>query len=99
MASGRWRGRQQGAASRVEEVRRLGAKVTADYHKVDPSVSPVLVNLHDTGQLAKLEAAPCRFGGVRWWWRCPSCGVKRAYLYRSTARWACRSCLRLAYAS
>src|SRR5215210_3849722 len=32
-----------------------------------------------------LEPGPQRFGGVRWWLRCPLCGSRRATLYLT--RW------------
>ena len=42
---------------------------------------------------------PCRFGGERPWWWCPSCGYRVAILYVYGSRIACRGCLRLTYAS
>src|SRR3712207_754765 len=32
-------------------------------------------------QRVRLEAGPCRFGGVRWWWICPATGRRAAKLY------------------
>ncbi len=32
-------------------------------------------------QRVRLEAEPCRFGGVRWWWVCPARGRRAAKLY------------------
>ena len=47
-----------------------------------------------------LESSPCRFGGLRWWWRC-SCGrrILKAYLPPGGSRFACRTCYRLTYES
>jgi hypothetical protein len=46
-----------------------------------------------------LERTPCHFGGSRTWFRCPRCAVRVAVLYMSGARFACRGCQRVAYAS
>ena len=47
-----------------------------------------------------IESSPCRFGGIRWWWRC-SCGrrILKAYLPPGGSRFACRTCYRLTYES
>lgn len=47
----------------------------------------------------ELEAAPMRFGGVRWWARCPWCSRRCAGLFVSGPSVACRPCLGLAYVS
>lgn len=46
-------------------------------------------------------AAPCRFGGQRYFWLCGSCGKRReaVFLHSSGRLWACRACLRLQYKS
>ncbi|OPZ62136.1 MAG: hypothetical protein BWY86_00541 [Candidatus Aminicenantes bacterium ADurb.Bin508] len=48
----------------------------------------------------RLESSPCRFGGVRWWWRC-ACGrrIVKAYLPPGSSRFGCRTCHRLTYES
>jgi hypothetical protein len=46
-----------------------------------------------------LEKTPCHFGGARTWFRCPRCASRVAVLYMRGARFACRSCQRVAYAS
>jgi hypothetical protein len=54
-----------------------------------------------------LEAMPMRFGGVRWWARCPlpvdgrPCGRRVAKLYQPPwdPQFGCRVCHRLTYAS
>jgi hypothetical protein len=68
----------------------VGADPRGGQTEVDPAGSP---------RSFPLEAAACRFGGVRWWWRCPDCGRRRASLYRAGGRWGCRACLDLAYRS
>ena len=52
-------------------------------------------------QLVELEAAPCRFGGARWWWVCPAPGRRAAKLYLPTggSRFLSRQAYGLAYAS
>ena len=48
-----------------------------------------------------LEAAPCRFGGVRWWWVCPATGRRAAkpYLPSGGSRFLSRQAYGLVYAS
>jgi hypothetical protein len=61
-------------------------------------------NITRTGQVIKipirLESTRPRFGGVRWWGRCP-CGrrVGKLYLPGAATRFACRQCHGLTYAS
>ena len=52
-------------------------------------------------QRVALEAVPCRFGGLRWWWICPATGRRAATLYLpiSGARFLSRQAHGLAYAS
>lgn len=45
-----------------------------------------------------VEWSPCRFGGNRAWFRCPSCSRRAAILY-GAAVFACRRCLQLVYES
>jgi hypothetical protein len=47
----------------------------------------------------RLETTPCHFGGWRTWLRCPRCASRVAVLYMRSARFACRGCQRVAYAS
>jgi hypothetical protein len=51
-------------------------------------------------QCVALEAAPCRFGGVRWWWACPATGRRAAKLYLpgGGSRFLSRQAYGLAYA-
>lgn len=56
-------------------------------------------NLHD--YWISLERTPCRYGGSRPWFQCPTCGDRRAVLYgmATVGRFGCRRCMRLAYYS
>ena len=44
-----------------------------------------------------MDHTACTYGGVRPWWRCPSCGRRVAVLYGSGKLYACRQCYQLAY--
>ena len=48
-----------------------------------------------------LERTPCRFGGWRWWWRCPSTGRRahKLFLPRGGWRFLSRPAYGLAYTS
>lgn len=46
-----------------------------------------------------LVAEPMRFGGARWWARCPACSRRCVGLFVSGPRVACRRCFGLAYTS
>lgn len=59
----------------------------------------------DLDYAVRLEATPCRLGGVRWWFRCPlvkgglACGRRVRKLYLSGRYFGCRHCHRLTYRS
>lgn len=48
-----------------------------------------------------IERTQCNYGGSRPWFRCPSCGDRRAVLYGQVwgSAIACRRCLKLLYAT
>ncbi len=52
-------------------------------------------------ELVQLLGQPMRFGGVRWWFICPSCSRRRMTLYLPTIAggrsWSCRTCYGLKY--
>ncbi len=50
-------------------------------------------------QWVQLQNTPCRFGGERQWFTCPSCGKRVAVLYGPGKYFACRTCCGLGYAS
>ena len=50
-------------------------------------------------QWVHLQSTPCRFGGVRQWFTCPSCSKRVAALYGPGKYFACRTCCGLGYAS
>ncbi|EPU6896238.1 hypothetical protein ACVYZQ_005594, partial [Raoultella ornithinolytica] len=39
------------------------------------------------------------YGGVRWWYVCPDCGGRKAFLYLHNESLCCRRCAGLHYAS
>jgi hypothetical protein len=51
--------------------------------------------------LVTIERTRCNYGGWRPWFRCPTCGDRRAVLYRPSegGRLGCRRCLKLLYLS
>jgi hypothetical protein len=57
------------------------------------------------GYYVDLIATPCRYGGVRYWFRCPLtvngkyCGRKVAVLYRGNDFFGCSNCFNLTYES
>ena len=53
----------------------------------------------DLEEVVPISRSACTVGGTRVWWTCPGCGNRRAVLYGFRARFACRVCHRLAYAS
>lgn len=50
-------------------------------------------------QWVPLLATDCNYGGARQWFGCPRCNRRVAILYLRGARFACRKCQRVAYAS
>ena len=48
-----------------------------------------------------LASTPCHFGGVRWWFTCPSCGRRVGILYLPSGGklFRCRHCYDLSYQS
>jgi len=57
----------------------------------------------DLNYVVQLEAIPCNYGGVRYWFRCPivrngsSCNSRVGVLYISGKYFGCRKCHRLLY--
>lgn len=50
-------------------------------------------------QRVPILSTGCNYGGARQWFGCPRCGRRVALLYLRGARFACRHCQRVAYAS
>lgn len=50
-------------------------------------------------QLIAIRYAPCQFGGETALFLCPVCNAPRRYLYSADARFLCRGCYRLPYAT
>ena len=58
-------------------------------------------NTTDYDYDVSLDATACNFGGERYWFVCPSCGVRAGVLYRAPGNeyfW-CRDCSNLSYRS
>lgn len=57
--------------------------------------------LHGPGASIPLTQTPCFFGGHRFWFKCPQCGLRVAILYmpQSESRYLCRHCHSLTYSS
>lgn len=53
----------------------------------------------DKRQLVPVVQTPCNYGGYRRWFLCPACDRQCELLYLRSARFACRLCQRVAYAS
>jgi hypothetical protein len=73
--------------------RQLGGLVLTLHYKITRTGEGVTIPV-------RLETTRPRFGGVRWWGRCP-CGrrVRKLYLPRGATRFACRQCHGLTYTS
>jgi hypothetical protein len=52
-----------------------------------------------TSEKVALETTPCRYGGSRFWFRCPACGRRTATVYLIGWPPKCRICLHLKYGS
>lgn len=63
--------------------------VTLNYRANEQSISDAV----------RIERTRCNFGGSRVWFQCPRCYRRAAKLFLRGARFACRHCQRLVYAS
>jgi len=50
-------------------------------------------------EIISLDRTRCNYGGERLWFLCPHCGTRIAVLYGAGARFLCRHCYQLTYAS
>lgn len=69
-------------------------------------VSSSTLTLHKNHRLLReqtvsLSATELHFGGVRWWFICPDCQCRTAYLYlpQNAHHFSCRNCHNLSYES
>lgn len=53
----------------------------------------------DQDYYVEIVSTPCYFGGLRYWFKCPSCGIRVGCLYSVSGYFACRKCNNLAYES
>lgn len=56
-------------------------------------------NWQDMEERVRFDRTPCNYGGERIWFLCPHCGRRVAVLYGAGARFLCRHCYGLPYAS
>ena len=80
----------QGLQTHGEE---LSVRWFSEQLKRDPKRTLEMEN----GQEIRFDSTPCQFGGVRWWFLCPQCEVRREKLYKKKGQYGCRVCLRLSY--
>jgi hypothetical protein len=86
---------------------RSGAERASISFTLDASASPPWLRLEYRANgepfsiQVGLPTTPLRFGGVRWWFACPSCRQRcdRLYLPDHGRRFACRKCWNLGYRS
>lgn len=60
------------------------------------AVSGELTNFDYT---IRVSATDCYFGGVRYWFFCPSCDRRASNLYQKGTHFACRTCHNLTYSA
>lgn len=53
----------------------------------------------DKRQFVAVVSTPCKYGGNRKWFQCPTCNRRCEVLYLRTSRFACRHCQKIAYTS
>jgi hypothetical protein len=73
------------------------AQVRRDY-RIAPGAA-MMVSYGQMRSTVYLTQTPMRFGGRRFWFRCPSCGGRCRVLYGSSRSLACWRCQRLRYRS
>jgi hypothetical protein len=68
---------------------------------ITPRADGIEVQLAGSQQAQSIAftETPCRFGGVRRWFRCPSCDCGCRVMYNVRLRFACRRCHGLNYRS
>jgi hypothetical protein len=63
-------------------------------------IDEIQLRLFSTARSFYLRPTACRFGGVRWLFRCPRCGRRSAKLYLPRGSvFLCRTCHALTYES
>lgn len=93
------------AANGQHRLRGLRGHRTAGRYDASPLALPWLSWLSEDSVFVEMESAPGRFGGSRYWFRCPraSCRRRCGVLYReekTNARaFSCRMCARMRYAT
>ena len=96
----RWAwGRGGGPSAAAEVMLRPGPDWGAAHRRFD--VAHLTRPTGPRTQTVALTTTPGRFGGLRWWWRCPQTGTRCAKLYlpNGGTRFLSRAAYGLAYAS
>lgn len=70
-------------------------------YAVAGNVLTLSYRMNDTpmDQRVPILSTGCNYGGRRFWFGCPWCGKRVAFLYLRSRGFACRKCNRIAYAS
>jgi hypothetical protein len=66
---------------------------------VNPTEKFIRLMFAGIDQVFELETTPCNYGGLRYWFLCPSCGTRRGVLYFDCGGFECRECADLNYRS
>jgi len=87
----------------TEDHPRLGIAAVRSLLPTDSTQAALDIEFEVDGQRCvrrvMLDATPLpRRGGLRWWWRCPVCGRRRAHLYLLSDV-ECRECGGVKYSS
>jgi len=91
-----WQNSQGGSAGAVKVTIDLAAnKCTLDYVTTNRFTG----TKKQLNYPISLVTAPCYYGGLRYWFKCPGCGERRACLHSNGSYFLCRRCHGLAYAS
>lgn len=76
----------RGVRQRCEDA--AAVEPLADIRGLRETPGRVWAHVPSPGALVEVGAVPQPFGGLRWWWRCPSCDRRRATLYVLEAGWS-----------
>ena len=74
-----------------------GEELQIDWFVRSLKLQPGYQSELDNGQTIFFAKTACTFGGFRYWFLCPDCGRRCAFLYRKKHHFTCRVCHRLKY--
>lgn len=86
----------------VEDHLRLDVRELHREHRIKPGSEMTIKYEWRGEQVAQeifLEWTPCKYGGLRPWFICMTCGRRVAKIYSGGKHFACRHCLDLTYRS